>query len=49
MSATELAAVVEGWATLVGLMVVIAGAAFAGVQLRQEAKARKLQAMPCRR
>jgi hypothetical protein len=45
MNATELATVVEGWATLVGLMVVIAGAVFAEIQLRQEAKARKLQAL----
>ena len=45
MSATELAVVVEGWATLAGLLVVITGAVFAGVQLRQEAKARKLQAL----
>jgi hypothetical protein len=42
MSAAEIATVVEGWATLAGLMVVIAGAVFAGIQLRQEAKARKL-------
>ena len=45
MSAAELATVVEGWATLVGLFVIVVGAAFAGVQLRQEAKARKLQAL----
>ncbi len=45
MSAAELATVVEGWATLAGLMVVVAGAMFAGVQLRQEAKARHLQAI----
>ncbi len=45
MSAAEIAMVVEGWATLAGLMVVIAGAAFAGVQLRQEARSRHLQAM----
>ena len=45
MSAAELATVVEGWATLAGLMVVTAGAVFAGVQLRQEAKARRLQAL----
>ena len=43
MSATELAAVVEGWATVAGLMVVIAGAVFAGVQLRQQAKAQSFQ------
>ena len=43
MSATELATVVEGWATLAGLMVVIAGALFAGVQLRRDAKARRDQ------
>lgn len=45
MSAAEIATVVEGWATLAGLMVVIAGAVFAGVQLRQEARARHLQAI----
>ncbi|MCH8973717.1 MAG: hypothetical protein IH869_01465 [Chloroflexi bacterium] len=45
MSAAELATIVEGWATLAGLMVVVAGAVFAGVQLRQEAKARHLQAI----
>ncbi len=45
MSAAEIATVVEGWATLAGLMVVVAGAVFAGVQLRQEAKARHLQAI----
>ena len=45
MNAAELATVVEGWATVTGLMVVIAGAVFAGVQLRQEARARRLQAM----
>ena len=45
MSASEIATVVEGWATLVGLFVVIAGALFAGIQLRQEAKARHLQAI----
>ena len=45
MTAAELATVVEGWATLVGLFVIVVGAAFAGVQLRQEAKARKLQAL----
>ena len=45
MNAAEIATVVEGWATLVGLMVVVAGAVFAGVQLRREAKARRLQAM----
>lgn len=45
MSAAELATVVEGWATLVGLFVIVVGATFAGVQLRQEAKARKLQAL----
>ena len=45
MSATELATVVEGWATMAGLLVVIAGAVFAGVQLRQEAKSRRLQAL----
>ncbi len=33
MSAAELATVVEGWATLAGLMVVTAGAVFAGAQL----------------
>lgn len=43
MSATEIAAVVEGWATLVGLIVVIAGAGFAGVQLRQQARAQAFQ------
>ena len=43
--AAELATVVEGWATLAGLFVIVVGAAFAGVQLRQEAKARKLQAL----
>ena len=45
MSAAELATVVEGWATLAGLLAIVAGLAFAGVQLRQEAKARKLQAL----
>lgn len=45
MSATDLATVVEGWATLAGLVVVIAGAVFAGVQLRRESDARRLQAM----
>ena len=45
MNAAEIATVVEGWATLVGLMVVVAGATFAGVQLRQEAKARRLKAI----
>ena len=45
MSAAEIATVVEGWATLAGLMVVIAGATFAGVQLRQEARSRHLQAV----
>lgn len=45
MSAAEIAAVVEGWATLATLLVIVVGAAFAGVQLRQEAKARKLQAL----
>ncbi len=45
MSATELATVVEGWATLTGLIVVIAGAMFAGVQLRRDSKARRLQAL----
>ena len=43
MSAADLATVVEGWATLVGLVVVIAGAVFAGVQLRQQAKAEQFQ------
>ena len=43
MNATELATVVEGWATLVGLFVVIAGATFAGVQLRQQARAERFQ------
>ena len=45
MSAGEIAAVVEGWSTLAGLMVVVAGAVFAGVQLRQKAKARRFQAL----
>ena len=45
MNATELATVVEGWATLVGLMVVVAGATFAGVQLRQDVRSRRLQAI----
>lgn len=45
MSASDLASVVEGWATLAGLIVVIVGAIFAGVQLRQEAKSRHLQAI----
>ena len=45
MDAAELATVVEGWATLAGLMVVIAGALFAGIQLRQEAKSRHLQVL----
>ena len=45
MSAAEIATVVEGWATVAGLFVIVVGAAFAGVQLRQEAKARKLQAL----
>ncbi len=45
MSATELATVVEGWATLAGLIVVITGAAFAGVQLYRESQARRLQAL----
>jgi len=45
MSATALATVVEGWAKVAGLLVMIAGAIFAGVQLRQEARARHLQAM----
>lgn len=44
MSAMELAGVIEGWATLAGLFVVIAGAVFAGVQLRSEARARRFQA-----
>lgn len=43
MSATELATVVEGWATVAGLWVVIAGAVFAGAQLRQEARAERFQ------
>ena len=45
MSAAELATVVEGWATLAGLMVVVAGATFAGVQLRRDSKSRRLQAL----
>ena len=45
MNATELAGIVEGWATLGGLFVLIAGAIFAGSQLRQEARARHLQAV----
>ena len=45
MSAADLATVVEGWSTLAGLLVIVVGATFAGVQLRQEAKARKLQAL----
>ena len=45
MGAAELATVVEGWATLAGLMVVVAGAVFAGVQLRRDAQARRLQAL----
>ena len=45
MSAADIATVVEGWATLAGLFVLVAGAVFAGVQLRQEAKARHLQAI----
>ena len=36
MSATELAIVVEGWATVAGLMAVIAGAVFAGVAWRAQ-------------
>ena len=38
MNAAEIATVVEGWATLAGLMVIVAGAVFAGVPLRQEAQ-----------
>ena len=45
MSTLELAGVVEGWATLAGLIVIVAGAAFAGVQLRRESQARRLQAV----
>ena len=45
MSAMDLATVVEGWATVAGLMVVIAGAVFAGVQLRQQAKAQSFQTL----
>ena len=45
MSAGELAGIVEGWATLVGLIVVALGAAFAGQQLRQESRPRRLQAL----
>ena len=45
MSAGELAGIVEGWATLAGLIVVALGAAFAGQQLRRESQARRLQAL----
>ena len=45
MSATELATVVEGWATVAGLFVVIAGAVFAGVELRADSRSRRLQAL----
>jgi hypothetical protein len=45
MSAADLAKVVEGWATLAGLMVVVAGAVFAGVQLRRDSQSRRLQAL----
>ena len=45
MSAAELATVIEGWATLTGLIVVALGAAFAGVQLYRESQARRLQAL----
>ncbi|MDA1174980.1 MAG: hypothetical protein O2826_10765, partial [Chloroflexi bacterium] len=45
MSATDLATVVEGWATVAGLFVVIAGAVFAGVQLRADSRSRRLQAL----
>lgn len=45
MSAGEFAAVLEGWATFVGLFVVVAGALFAGVQLRWDRQSRHLQAM----
>ena len=45
MSATDLAVVVEGWATFAGLIVVALGAAFAGVQLRRQAKARHLESV----
>ena len=45
MSALDLAGIVEGWATVAGLVVIVAGAAFAGVQLRRESQARRLQAV----
>ena len=45
MSAVELAGIVEGWATVVGLLVVSLGAVFAGQQLLRESKARHLQAV----
>ena len=45
MSAVDLAAIVEGWATLAGLIVVALGAVFAGRQLRRESQARRLQAL----
>ena len=45
MSAVELAGIVEGWATLAGLVVVSLGAVFAGQQLLRESRARRLQAV----
>jgi hypothetical protein len=45
VNATELATVVEGWATLAGLIVVITGATFAGVQLRRDSGSRRLQSL----
>ena len=45
MSAVELAGIVEGWATVVGLVVIVLGAAFAGLQLRRESQASHLQAV----
>ena len=45
MSAVETAGIIEGWATLATLIVVVLGAAFAGVQLYREGQARRLQAL----
>ena len=45
MSAVELAGIIEGWATLATLIVVLLGLSFAGVQLYRESQARRLQAL----